>query len=40
MSGARVVGMAMRDQRTRDRPQGIDVKIAGGAREAGRRLLQ
>ena len=40
MSGARVVGMAMRDQRTRDRPQGIDVKIAGGAIEACRRLLQ
>src|SRR5947199_6840655 len=40
MAGARMVGMAVRDQRTRNRPQRIDVKIVGRAIEAGWSLLQ
>ena len=40
MPGARMIGMAVRDQRTRNRPQRIDVETAGRTIEAGWSLLQ
>ena len=38
--GARVIGMAVRDQRPLDRPHRIDVEAADRAAQAGRRRLQ
>jgi hypothetical protein len=37
MTGARVIGMSMRDQCARDRTERIDVEVPGGAVEACRR---